>query len=400
MLGDRDRSRSCSAWCAATRSCCPRACRGSRAGAAERARDPRAAAGAADVRSYLLTGNTRGGATAKLTHYGLIEFFPDGAFAEDTGERATIAARALELARRAGPVAEEGVFVIGDTPHDIECANAIGARTIAVATGGYSVEELAGAPAVALFNELPPPDEFMRLIDESRPRRDSAERRRIRMKHGIRRVPALWRATRLLRRWYHARFDAYPDWRAILAAEPALWQSARSRQGGPRVLMATAIGSYAHAITLESALAAALTFRGAEVHALLCDGAMTACAECEASLYPEYREVRRHGPRARSVPDCPWPAERVYRSLGLKIHRYSDWLTPRIAPRRGEIAATVPFDAIQGIHARRHGDRRARLRRRAAFLRKRVARRRAARRAGAAALSRVGAAHRDRHARA
>jgi hypothetical protein len=42
------------------------------------------------------------------------------------------------------------------------------------------------------------------------------------------------------------------------------------------VLLATAIGSYAHAVTLESALAAALTFRGADVHALLCDGAMTA----------------------------------------------------------------------------------------------------------------------------
>src|SRR5262247_2526557 len=44
--------------------------------------------------------------------------------------------------------------------------------------------------------------------------------------------------------------------------------------------MATAIGYYAHAVTLESALAAALTFRGAEVHALLCDVTMSACAEC------------------------------------------------------------------------------------------------------------------------
>src|SRR5687767_3979857 len=96
-----------------------------------------------DVRSYLLTGNTRGGARAKLTHYKLFHFFPDGAFAEDAGERATIAARALELARRAGPVADNAVFVIGDTPHDIHCANAIGAKTIAVATGGYSADELA-----------------------------------------------------------------------------------------------------------------------------------------------------------------------------------------------------------------------------------------------------------------
>ena len=78
-----------------------------------------------------------------------------------------------------------------------------------------------------------------------------------------------------------------------------MWESARTAaQGGPRVLMATAIGSYAHAVTLESALAAALTFRGAEVHALLCDGAMTACAECEASLYPDIARFVRTARRA------------------------------------------------------------------------------------------------------
>jgi phosphoglycolate phosphatase len=118
-----------------------------------------------DVRSYLLTGNTRGGARAKLTHYDLIHFFPDGAFAEDTGERATIASRALELARRAGPIREQSVFVIGDTPHDVHCANAIGARTIAVGTGGYTVEELAALQPWRVFAELPVAAEFERLIE-------------------------------------------------------------------------------------------------------------------------------------------------------------------------------------------------------------------------------------------
>ena len=122
-------------------------------------------AGRADVRSYLLTGNTRAGARAKLTHYDLLQFFTDGAFAEDTGDRASIARRALELARRGGAVADDGVFVIGDTPHDIECAKAIDARTIAVATGGYSIEELEPYRPWRVFNELPRPDEFVRLID-------------------------------------------------------------------------------------------------------------------------------------------------------------------------------------------------------------------------------------------
>ena len=64
------------------------------------------------------------------------------------------------------------------------------------------------------------------------------------MKHGIRRVPALWRATRLARRWYHARRDAYPDWTRMSSAESSTWADARrAAQGGRRVLMATSIGS-------------------------------------------------------------------------------------------------------------------------------------------------------------
>ncbi len=122
--------------------------------------------GRSDVRSFLLTGNTRAGATAKLTHYDLIHFFPDGAFAEDTGARSSIASRALTLARQAGPVTDNRVYVIGDTPHDIECARAIDARTIAVATGGYTSAELKEHAPWRLFEELPSPDDFVRLIDD------------------------------------------------------------------------------------------------------------------------------------------------------------------------------------------------------------------------------------------
>ncbi len=117
-----------------------------------------------DVRSYLLTGNTRGGALAKLTHYGLWDFFPTGAFAEDTRDRATIAERALLTAREHGPVEPSRAFVIGDTPHDIHCANAIGVRTIAVATGGYSVDELEPHKPWRVFSELPDPAAFGRLV--------------------------------------------------------------------------------------------------------------------------------------------------------------------------------------------------------------------------------------------
>ncbi len=123
--------------------------------------------GRSDIRSYLLTGNTRRGARAKLTHYDLMRYFPDGGFAEDTRGRSTIAARALALARRDGEVDVRQVFVVGDTPHDVHCANAIGARTIAVATGGYTVAELTEHSPWRVLDTLPSPEAFLRLIAPS-----------------------------------------------------------------------------------------------------------------------------------------------------------------------------------------------------------------------------------------
>ena len=170
------------------------------------------------------------------------------------------------------------------------------------------------------------------------------------MKRGIRYFPRLWRASRLARRWYYAHAGAYPDWRSLIAAEVQLWQSARAgAHGGPRVLMATSIGSYAHAATLESVLSAALTFRGAEVHVLLCDGAMTACAECDASLYPDLTRFAQHGPSRDLCKNCFSPAERVYTQLGIKVHKYGEWLTADDRAEASRIATTIPANEIQSF---------------------------------------------------
>jgi phosphoglycolate phosphatase-like HAD superfamily hydrolase len=112
-----------------------------------------------DVVSLLLTGNTEGGAAAKLAHYGLTEFFPDGgAFCVGPGER-------VEIARRAARLAGDGrSFVIGDTPADIDCGRAIGSQTIAVATGVYSAEELAWHEPWLVVEQLPAPEELAAAI--------------------------------------------------------------------------------------------------------------------------------------------------------------------------------------------------------------------------------------------
>jgi phosphoglycolate phosphatase len=118
--------------------------------------------GQRDVRSLLLTGNTREGARAKLAHYGLDRFFPDGAgsFCIDHGTRTDIARRALPLAAGA-----EQVYVIGDTPADIDCGNVIGARSIAVASGWHTVVELAAYEPWVLLEKIPEPARFRELLE-------------------------------------------------------------------------------------------------------------------------------------------------------------------------------------------------------------------------------------------
>jgi phosphoglycolate phosphatase-like HAD superfamily hydrolase len=113
----------------------------------------------AEVRSFLLTGNTPAGARAKLAHYGLLDFFSAGAYCIDDAPRAEIARRAVALAPEAG-----ATYIIGDTPHDIDCGKAIGARTIALATGSYSREQLAAHRPWRLFDSIPDPESFRQLI--------------------------------------------------------------------------------------------------------------------------------------------------------------------------------------------------------------------------------------------
>ncbi len=118
--------------------------------------------------SMLLTGNTRRSAQAKLGYYGLDRFFTGGAFSEDEAERAVIAGRALDVAAascRAG--IRDRVFVVGDTPHDIRCAQAISARAVAVATGQYTLAELSAESPWKTLPELPPAGEFLALLQDS-----------------------------------------------------------------------------------------------------------------------------------------------------------------------------------------------------------------------------------------
>src|SRR5262249_57751392 len=84
----------------------------------------------------LVTGNVEEGARIKLAPTGLLPYFVLGAFGSDDPDRRRLpglaARRAHALIGHAFQPSE--VFVIGDTPHDVDCARAYGAVAVAVAT--------------------------------------------------------------------------------------------------------------------------------------------------------------------------------------------------------------------------------------------------------------------------
>ncbi|MEQ9411287.1 MAG: HAD family hydrolase [Fuerstiella sp.] len=92
----------------------------------------------------LLTGNYADGAWIKLRHFQLDHYFRSGGFGDDHPDRDDVARGAVDAVSRALQKVVRGSdsVVIGDTPADIRCARAIGARAVAVATGGYSANDL------------------------------------------------------------------------------------------------------------------------------------------------------------------------------------------------------------------------------------------------------------------
>jgi len=121
-----------------------------------------------DRRVGLLTGNIEPGARAKLRAAGIDPSrFTVCAFGSDHEARGALPAIAQRRAREQFGIELEGgsIVVIGDTPADIDCTRAIGARAIAVATGRFSVDELASHNPFAVFRDLADTAAIMRAID-------------------------------------------------------------------------------------------------------------------------------------------------------------------------------------------------------------------------------------------
>ena len=119
-----------------------------------------------DVYVALLTGNYEAGARLKLEYFDLWKYFSCGAFGDAAPHRNVLVPKALAAVAASGGPAfmAADALVIGDTPLDVGCAAHAGARSLAVATGSHSMEELRAAGADAVLKDLSDADEVLGII--------------------------------------------------------------------------------------------------------------------------------------------------------------------------------------------------------------------------------------------
>jgi phosphoglycolate phosphatase-like HAD superfamily hydrolase len=114
----------------------------------------------------LLTGNFEAGARIKLEYFDLWRYFQCGAFGDDAADRNALVPFAVSRARECGApdLAPHDILVVGDTPHDIACARAVGATPVAVATGMFTTEQLRDSGADIVFRDLSDTAAFTSLL--------------------------------------------------------------------------------------------------------------------------------------------------------------------------------------------------------------------------------------------
>lgn len=122
-----------------------------------------------------------------------------------------------------------------------------------------------------------------------------------------------------------------------------------SAAGGPEVLLATSLGAHLPSVTMDSALAVALTVRGAQVRVLLCDQFLPACMLSEINWYPDPAQFAERGPSDDLCRHCFVPAREAFDTLGIDILRTSSLVSQDERREADRIAASVPVAEIRAL---------------------------------------------------
>lgn len=113
----------------------------------------------AGVTLGIVSGAMEGAARTKLVRGNLNRFFVFGGYGSDSSNRAALTEVALDKAAtlHRNLLEPEETFVVGDTPHDIEAAKAVGAVAVGVASGKYSEDQLRAVGADHVLPSLAAP---------------------------------------------------------------------------------------------------------------------------------------------------------------------------------------------------------------------------------------------------
>lgn len=156
------------------------------------------------------------------------------------------------------------------------------------------------------------------------------------------------RPSRIFYRYLRSTLWGYPRWKPIIKKSRNTWaKELKVANNGKNILLATSTGSHLAVNILDSALAAALTLRGENVHVLLCNKDMPACMACEANWYPDQAKFIVSGPRNSSCVGCFSPSARMFGDLGIDVHSYGEVLTDADKEEARSKATTIPYVDIQ-----------------------------------------------------
>ena len=119
-----------------------------------------------DVALGILTGNSRAAADIKLNYFGIERYFSFGGYGDHHSDRNQVAAWAVDEARLSleDSFDSDQVWVIGDTVNDVVCGRSIGAKVIAVETGGGTRAQLLEAEPEIVLKDLSNTSDFLAFI--------------------------------------------------------------------------------------------------------------------------------------------------------------------------------------------------------------------------------------------
>ena len=119
----------------------------------------------------VVTGALEAAAHIKLARGGLNGFFAFGGYGSDSPERDVLTGRAIDRARGTigRPIDARSVYVVGDTPKDIQAAQAVGAVGVGVASGKYSAQDLRSAGADIALESLEQPMPGLETVPDETP---------------------------------------------------------------------------------------------------------------------------------------------------------------------------------------------------------------------------------------